>query len=104
METLIYVISGMFFAGITWEDFFPKKGHVGVKATIWLDAELAAVDNRVLPNGAVFSFDLCAEDCCFDVYVSLMDEETCRCVLAILNNRTPLNDVVIEQRGICIAV
>ncbi|MBI4434563.1 hypothetical protein HY635_01985 [Candidatus Uhrbacteria bacterium] len=76
----VYKITGVFYPGMEWEDFFPEE-HDGPKATI-------AVEPDRIPPGAEYHVDY-DEDEWFNVAVRELTEQSARVALAAINHCRP---------------
>lgn len=89
-----YEITGVFYRGMAWEDFFPTWDG-GPKATI-------AVEPSRIPPGAEYHINA-AGDGWFDIAVRELTEQSARVVLAAINNCRP-DEVTFICDGQCLAL
>ncbi|MDP3771716.1 MAG: hypothetical protein Q8R16_05435 [bacterium] len=91
----VYKITGVFYPGMEWEDFFPTPDS-GPRATI-------AVEPDRIPPGAEYHVDPAAEDGWFNVAVRELTEQSARVALAAINRCQP-EEVTFICTGQCPAL
>jgi len=91
---IAYRITGTFYPGVPWEDFFSPNGP---SVTMVVKGEPNATE---IPDGKNFVWNGPNDDGWFDATVVELTEETAKGVLAEINKVTP-EEINIEQQGVC---